>query len=47
LEEFKGKLPVMVTILLEFVNKTNPEAPLKFTTGVALPMAKEGYEKVT
>lgn len=46
-EEFKGRLPMMVTILLEFVNKTNPESPLKFTTGVALPMAEEGYEKIS
>lgn len=44
-EEFKGKLPVMVSIMLEFVNKTNPEAPLKFMTGVVLPMAEEAYEK--
>ena len=45
--ENMGRLPVRVTIVLEFVNKENPEAPLKFLTGVALPMAKEGYEKVS
>ncbi len=44
-EEFKDKLPVMVSIVLEFVDKRNPEAPLKFVSAVALPMAREGYEK--
>ena len=44
-EEFKDKLPVMVSISLEFVNKGNPEAPLKFVSSVVLPMAWEGYEK--
>lgn len=44
-EEFKGRLPVMVSIVLEFVNDRNPEAPLKFVSGVVLPMAREGYEK--
>jgi general secretion pathway protein J len=43
--EFKDKLPVMVSIVLEFVNKRNPEAPLEFVSGVELPMAREGYEK--
>jgi general secretion pathway protein J len=43
--EFKDKLPVMVSIVLEFVDKRNPEAPLKFVSGVVLPMAREGYEK--
>lgn len=44
-EEFKDKLPVMVSIVLEFVNVRNPEAPLKFVSGVVLPMAQEMYEK--
>ena len=44
-EEFKDRLPAMVSIVLEFVNKRNPEAPLKFVSGVVLPMAQEGYEK--
>ena len=44
-EEFKDRLPTMVSIILEFVNKRNPEAPLKFVSGVVLPMAQEGYEK--
>ena len=46
-EEFEGKLPVMVSIVLEFVNRANPKAPLKFMTGVALPMAQEEYEKAS
>lgn len=44
-EEFKDRLPVMVSIVLEFLDKRNPEAPLKFTTAAVLPMAAEGYEK--
>jgi general secretion pathway protein J len=44
-EEFKDRLPTMVSIILEFVNKRNPEAPLKFVSGVVLPMAQEAYEK--
>ncbi len=43
----EGRLPMRVSIVLEFVNKANPEAPLKFMTGVALPMAKGGYEKAS
>ena len=39
-----NRLPVRITIVLEFVNRANPEAPLKFMTGVALPMAKGGYD---
>jgi len=45
--EKRGRLPLRVSIVLEFVNKTNPEAPHKFVTGVALPMAKGGYEKAS
>ncbi len=44
-EEFKDRLPAMVSIILEFVNKRNPEAPLKFVSGVVLPMARVEYEK--
>jgi prepilin-type N-terminal cleavage/methylation domain-containing protein len=44
-EEFKDKLPVMVSIVLEFANDRNPEAPFKFVSGVVLPMAQEMYEK--
>jgi general secretion pathway protein J len=45
--EERGGLPVRISIVLELVNKANPEAPLKFVTGVALPMAKRVYEKAT
>ena len=44
-EEFDGNLPVMVLISLEFVNKTDPESPIRFSTGVSLPMAGEMYER--
>jgi len=37
-EPFKGELPTRVTILLEFPNRGDPDHPLRFTTGVALPM---------
>ena len=43
-DEFKHKLPVMVSILLEFVNIRNVEKPYKFMTRVALPMAGERHE---
>ena len=35
-DEFKGSLPRMVTVELEFVNYENPEAPLKVMTSVAM-----------
>ncbi len=41
--EFKGRLPAMVSIQLEFLNKSNPEETLKFEAGVALPMARDKY----
>jgi ADP-dependent phosphofructokinase/glucokinase len=37
-EEFRGRLPRMVSIMLEFLNYDNPEAPLKVMTSVALPV---------
>ena len=40
-EEFKDKIPQMVSILLEFTNKSDPEAPFKFFTTVTLPMGAE------
>ena len=43
--EEDARLPARVSIVLEFVNKANPEAPLRFVTGVALPMAMEEYGK--
>jgi len=41
--ESEGKLPAMVSIQLNFINKSDPEDPLKFQTGVALPMAINKY----
>lgn len=46
-EEFKGKLPKMVSISLEFVNNSNPEVPFKFTTSVALPMSRDINEEAS
>ncbi len=43
--EFKNKLPSMVSIRLGFINKFNPEKPLIFETGIALPMSRTNYGK--
>jgi general secretion pathway protein J len=45
MEAEEGRLPARVSIVLEFVNKANPETPLRFVTGVALPMAMAEYGK--
>ena len=42
-EEFKDKLPAMVSIQLNFLDESNPEEPLKFGTSIALPMARDEY----
>ncbi|MBW1828157.1 MAG: type II secretion system protein [Deltaproteobacteria bacterium] len=42
-EEFKDKLPAMVSIQLKFLDESNPEEPLKFGTSIALPMARDEY----
>ena len=42
-DEFMGKLPARVSIQLEFLNGPHSETPLKFSTGVALPMARDIY----
>ncbi len=34
----KGRLPARVSILLEFTNRADPEQPLRFMSGVAIPM---------
>jgi len=39
-DEFKHKIPKMVSIKLEFENSTDPEKPFSFTTSVALPLAQ-------
>lgn len=41
-DAFKDKLPKMVSVSLEFVNDSDPEAPLRFMTSVALPI-EQGY----
>jgi len=41
-EDFAGYLPRMVTISLEFLNRENPEEPLRFTTSVVLPLESAG-----
>ncbi|MEA2038961.1 MAG: prepilin-type N-terminal cleavage/methylation domain-containing protein, partial [Thermodesulfobacteriota bacterium] len=46
-EEFKDRLPVMVSVLLEFMNKADTETPFKFISGVAIPMAKGSYGKAS
>jgi len=45
--DFVDRLPAMVSIELSFANRSNPEAPIKFMTGVTLPMARDKYEKAT
>ncbi|OEU53343.1 MAG: hypothetical protein BA872_06855 [Desulfobacterales bacterium C00003060] len=37
-EAFRNRIPEMVSIVLEFMNKSDPEAPFRFFTKVALPM---------
>jgi len=40
-DALRDKIPTMVSISLEFVNSLDPEAPLRFTTSVALPIEQE------
>jgi general secretion pathway protein J len=44
-EEFENMVPNMVSVLLEFVNKADPEAPFKFLTTVTLPMGGGGSDE--
>jgi len=44
-EKFSGNLPVMVFVSLEFVNKADPGSPIRFSTGVSLPIAGKMHEK--
>jgi len=41
-DELKDKIPKMVSISLEFLNRSDPETPFRFMTGVALPIER-GY----
>ncbi|MFC1838699.1 prepilin-type N-terminal cleavage/methylation domain-containing protein [Thermodesulfobacteriota bacterium] len=38
---FKNILPSLIVITLEFIDDKNPEKPLRFTTGVYLPMSEK------
>lgn len=42
-EQFKGRLPAMVSVELEFLNQSDPESPIKFITSISIPMAKKVY----
>jgi len=44
-EEFKGRLPVMVSIELSFINRSDPESYYRFKTGVSLPIASGRWER--
>lgn len=37
-EQFRGRLPRMVSIALEYVNYENPDAPFRIMTSVSLPV---------
>ena len=39
-DQLKNQIPRMVSILLEFQNKSDPETPCKFLTTVALPVGQ-------
>jgi prepilin-type N-terminal cleavage/methylation domain-containing protein len=40
---FTGKLPSLVSVQLEFLNKSDPDKPIRFTTSIALPQEKKRY----
>lgn len=42
-EQYKGKLPSIISVELEFINDSDPETPIKFITSVAIRMAKRTY----
>lgn len=42
-ETFKGRLPSMISIEMEFLNDSDPETPIKFVTSIVIPMAKRRY----
>jgi hypothetical protein len=43
----KDRMPVMVSITLEFKSKDGSENPDRFTTSVALPMAKVNFNEAS
>lgn len=42
-DKFKGKLPALVSVELEFINQSDPETPVKFITSVSIPLSKREY----
>jgi type II secretion system protein J len=44
-EPLKNRLPVMLSIELEFIYGFDNESPIKFMTSVALPLARIDYDK--
>lgn len=46
-EGLKDRLPAMVSISLDIVNKSNPESPVRFLSGVALPVARIKYGRAS
>ena len=44
-EAYDNTIPLMVSVMLEFVNQSNPEAPYKFMTSVTLPLLGGGEEE--
>jgi type II secretion system protein J len=46
-DRFKNRLPVMVSIKLEFTYGADAESVIKFMTSVSLPMASNRYEKAS
>ncbi|MDY6971168.1 MAG: type II secretion system protein [Thermodesulfobacteriota bacterium] len=40
-------LPSRVSIFLAFLDRSNPEVPMKFMTGVALPVVRDEYGKIS
>jgi prepilin-type N-terminal cleavage/methylation domain-containing protein len=44
---FKNKLPLMVSVKMEFQNGADPESVIEFMTSVSLPMASNRYDKTS
>jgi hypothetical protein len=44
---FNNRLPVKVSILLAFVNRSDPESPLPFQTSVIIPLGGDKGVQIT
>ena len=44
-EQFKNKLPTLISLQLSFINEFDPESPIRFITSVSLPLAWNKYGK--